>query len=857
MSNCKVIALTNQKGGVGKTTTAVNLGVSLAKQGKKILLIDADAQANLTMALGYSRPDDIPITLSTVMQSIIDDKAFDVSQGILHHNEGVDLLPSNIELSGFEVRLINAMSRERVLKTYVNEVKKNYDYVLIDCMPSLGMITINALAAADSVVIPTQPHYLSAKGLELLLRSVSMVKRQINPKLRIDGILMTMVMPRTNISKEITASVKSAYGQRIKVFDTEIPHSIRAVEATAEGKSIFAYTKMRNVGGIAQTEAQKSSDLFMKCRYLDEITGNRGTIFATGTPISNSMVELYSVQRYLQYDALLRNGLQHFDSWASTFGETVTALELAPEGTNYRAKTRFAKFFNLPELMLMFREVADIQTADMLKLPVPTVKYHNIKTKPSEIQTELVASLAKRAEKVRARLVEPNVDNMLKITNDGRKLALEGDLSGEVFVDGKPLKEIPSWERGKIAGNVFQDPRSQFFANEVAGEIAFGCENYGYSHEDIQSHVHRAAADIKIQDILDHSLHSLSYGMRQKVAIASAEAIDPEIYVMDEPSANLDIASTYRFADIIRDLKQQGKTIIIAEHRLYYLMDLADRFLCVQKGKIVREFTAQQMKALSNQEIRVLGLRTPDLHQIEQAEIPSAATNEVVLEVKKLNHSFGETIVAKDIDFQCRKGEVVALIGPNGTGKSTIGRILAGLLKEKSGEVVLFGKHCRPKGRLGKVWYIPQDLDSQLFGEDLLDELTTGAEVSPERKKAAEEILEALELMPFVKQHPSTLSGGQKQRLALGVALMHEAPIIVLDEPTSGLDGTNMRNVSRMIRKLAKMGRTIIVITHDAECALACCERAIRLENGCITDDFQIRGAELLLDKIGYDKKEG
>lgn len=180
-------------------------------------------------------------------------------------------------------------------------------------------------------------------------------------------------------------------------------------------KNLYLYTKMRNVGGIAQTEAQKSSDLFMKCRYLDEITGNRGTIFATGTPISNSMVELYSVQRYLQYDALLRNGLQHFDSWASTFGETVTALELAPEGTNYRAKTRFAKFFNLPELMLMFREVADIQTADMLKLPVPTVKYHNIKTKPSEIQTELVASLAKRAEKVRARLVEPNVDNMLKI----------------------------------------------------------------------------------------------------------------------------------------------------------------------------------------------------------------------------------------------------------------------------------------------------------------------------------------------------------------------------------------------------------------------------------------------------------
>ena len=205
-------------------------------------------------------------------------------------------------------------------------------------------------------------------------------------------------------------------------------------------KNLYLYTKMRNVGGIAQTEAQKSSDLFMKCRYLDEITGNRGTVFATGTPVSNSMVELYSVQRYLQYDTLAQNGLQHFDSWASTFGETVTALELAPEGTNYRAKTRFAKFYNLPELMQMFCEVADIQTADMLKLPVPKVNYHNIKTKPSEIQTEMAASLAKRAEKVRARLVEPNIDNMLKITNDGRKLALDQRMIDPMLPDDPDSK---------------------------------------------------------------------------------------------------------------------------------------------------------------------------------------------------------------------------------------------------------------------------------------------------------------------------------------------------------------------------------------------------------------------------------
>lgn len=238
----KTIAIANQKGGVGKTTTTINLGAALAKQGWRVMLIDADAQANLTMALGYRRPDDIAVNLASLMQRIIDDEPLDPLEGIIHHPEGVDLLPANIELSGLEVRLINAMSRESVLRTYINGVRGEYDYILIDCMPSLGMLTINALAADDSVIIPTQPHYLSAKGLELLLRSISKVKRQINPKLLIDGVLMTMVT-RTNISKEITATVKSAYGQKIRVFDTEIPHSIRAVEASAEGKSIFAYDK--------------------------------------------------------------------------------------------------------------------------------------------------------------------------------------------------------------------------------------------------------------------------------------------------------------------------------------------------------------------------------------------------------------------------------------------------------------------------------------------------------------------------------------------------------------------------------------------------------------------------------------
>ena len=219
---------------------------------------------------------------------------------------------------------------------------------------------------------------------------------------------------------------------------------------------MFLYTKMRNVGGIAQTEAQKSSDLFMKCRYLNEITGGRGTVFATGTPISNSMVELYTIQRYLQYNTLCKNGLQHFDAWASSFGETVTAVELKPEGTGYRTKTRFAKFYNLPELMAMFKEIADIKTADMLDLPVPKVNFHNVAVKPSEMQKEMVASLAERAAKVRAGLVDSSVDNMLKITNDGRKLALDQRLLNPMLPDfeGSKLNAcvdymFKTWEQGK------------------------------------------------------------------------------------------------------------------------------------------------------------------------------------------------------------------------------------------------------------------------------------------------------------------------------------------------------------------------------------------------------------------------
>ncbi|WP_282147202.1 AAA family ATPase [Ruthenibacterium lactatiformans] len=253
MDQCKVIAITNQKGGVGKTTTTVNLGVGLANMGKRVLLIDADPQGSLTVSLGIKKPDDLSVSLATVMQDVIEDRDTPDGSGIIHHEEGVDLLPSNIELSGLEVSLFNTMSRESILKGYLDTVKSKYDYALIDCMPSLGMMTINALVAADSVLIPTQPNFLSTKGLNLLMRSVARVKKQINPKLRIDGILLTIVDGRTNNAKSIIASLRSSISESIRVFDTEIPHSVRAAESSLEGKSIFAHDKSGKVAAAYES----------------------------------------------------------------------------------------------------------------------------------------------------------------------------------------------------------------------------------------------------------------------------------------------------------------------------------------------------------------------------------------------------------------------------------------------------------------------------------------------------------------------------------------------------------------------------------------------------------------------------
>ena len=257
MSDCKVIAITNQKGGVGKTTTSVNLGAGLTRLGKKVLLIDADPQGSLTISLGIKKPDELNSTLANVMQSIVEDNELPSGFSLLKTQDEMDLMPSNIELSGIEIRLVNEVSRERVLKSYVDTVRENYDYILIDCMPSLGMMTFNALCAADSVIIPTQPEFLSAKGLEQLLSTINRVKRHINPNLKVDGILITMVDYRTRLGRGLINVIRRDYGKSPTVFNTVIPQSVKAKEATVSGVSVFKHDENGKITEAYQSLAQE------------------------------------------------------------------------------------------------------------------------------------------------------------------------------------------------------------------------------------------------------------------------------------------------------------------------------------------------------------------------------------------------------------------------------------------------------------------------------------------------------------------------------------------------------------------------------------------------------------------------
>ena len=412
-------------------------------------------------------------------------------------------------------------------------------------------------------------------------------------------------------------------------------------------KNLYLYTKMRNVGGIAQTEAQKSSDLFMKCRYLDEITGGRGTIFATGTPISNSMVELYTIQRYLQYNTLQRNGLQHFDAWASTFGETVTAVELTPEGTGYRAKTRFAKFYNLPELMAMFKEVADIKTADMLDLPVPEAKYHNIAVKPSEMQKEMVAALAERAEAVRGGGVDSSVDNMLKITNDGRKLALDQRMINGMLPDfeGSKINACVDniyriWEENtdkKSAQLVFCDlstPKSDGTFS-VYNDIRAKLIERGIPAEEIKF-IHEADTDIKKKELFQKTRKG-----EVRVLLGSTQKMGAGTNVQDRLIALHDVDCPWRPSDLEQRsgrIIRQGNSNPEVEIYRYVTEQTFDAYLYqLVEGK--QKFASQIMTSKSP----VRSAEDIDETALSYAEIKMLATGNPYIKEKM------------DLDIQVQK----------------------------------------------------------------------------------------------------------------------------------------------------------------------------------------------------------
>lgn len=431
----------------------------------------------------------------------------------------------------------------------------------------------------------------------------------------------------------------------------------------------------------------------------------------------------------------------------------------------------------------------------------------------------------------------------------------QGYLDGDVFIDDKNLGELNTWEIGSFVGNVFQDPRSQFFANEVAGEIAFGCENLGLSHNEIVDRVHKSAKEMNILELLNTSIYTLSYGMRQRVAICSAKAMQPDIYVLDEPSANLDLKSTYQFAKLIQKLKKEGKTIIIVEHRLFYLNSIVDNYIFMVDGKIKKNYTSDEFNNISSKELNDIGLRSLHFEDIFLDGFTNQSTQGYTsFEISGISKKYGKNMLLNNISFKFDSNEIIALIGSNGVGKSTLGKICSGLQKETSGEIFLEDKPIKRKSRLDKIWYIPQDLDSQLFGEDLVDELVTGLKDKEKYIEKAEVILKRLGLFELKNHHPSTLSGGQKQRLVLGVAMMRNISVVILDEPTSGLDYGSMEQVANLIREQRDLGTKFLIISHDIEFIVKISERVIKMEDGRITEDYYLKDINTLLNSMGYER---
>ncbi|MDR2672295.1 MAG: energy-coupling factor ABC transporter ATP-binding protein [Coriobacteriales bacterium] len=432
----------------------------------------------------------------------------------------------------------------------------------------------------------------------------------------------------------------------------------------------------------------------------------------------------------------------------------------------------------------------------------------------------------------------------------------EGELSGEVRVDGKRLPDLPLYETAGVIGTVFQDPRSQFFNVDTASEIAFGPENLGLSEAEITSRVEKVAREMRIEHLLGRSIFKLSGGQKQKIACASVAALCPDIYVLDEPSSNLDMAAMTDLRQHIALWRSQKKTIIVAEHRLHYLRGLCDRVIYMRAGRIEQTFTWEELEALPLQKRTSMGLRVLSLDELKLSPSGTVAPLTDTLEFSDFVYTYKRGEKALDIpSISLPRGAVIAVVGLNGAGKSTFARCLCGLNKHFRGTLTLAGQRLRNGARRRQCFMVMQDVNHQLFTESVLDEVLLG--MKKEDKAAAEAILDSMDLLDLEEAHPMSLSGGEKQRVAIATATASAREIIVFDEPTSGLDYTHMRSVASNLARLQEMGKTLFAITHDPELIMACCTHAITIDRGKAQNVLALDGVGRQAILAFFLRKEG
>lgn len=409
----------------------------------------------------------------------------------------------------------------------------------------------------------------------------------------------------------------------------------------------------------------------------------------------------------------------------------------------------------------------------------------------------------------------------------------EGKLDGIVLVNGKETTKTPLYELSKVVGSVFQNPRSQFFNVDTTGEIAFGCENIGLPKEEIYRRIGQVTGELRIQKLLDRSLFALSGGEKQKIACASVSAMEPEIFVLDEPSSNLDVATIADLKQVVAKWKAMGKTVIVAEHRLYYLMDIADRVIYLKNGRIEQDMSAAAFGRLGVEQLQSMGLRS--LHPANFSKVPATSLGSGSIEIRNFLFSYGKMEAMNIPQLSVPQGAIVGILGDNGAGKTTFAKCLCGLEKSAKGTLQIGQETLGAKQRIKKCYMVMQDVNHQLFTESVSDEILLSMQGEDEQvdKKQTEEILKSrLNLLEYQELHPMSLSGGQKQRVAIGSAIASDKEILVFDEPTSGLDYHHMLEVADNLQRLSDMGKTLFIITHDPELIAKCCNYFVFIEHG-------------------------